>query len=145
MKPTAIRFYSSNSVTVRDIRIINSPLCHLKFDNSKGIEVDNITISSPENSPNTDGIHLQNTQDVEIQRSIIATGDDCVSIQTGCSNIHVHHINCGPGHGISLGGLGKDKSAACVSDIIVEDISMKNTLYGARIKTWQVLITFICA
>ncbi|CAJ1931398.1 unnamed protein product [Sphenostylis stenocarpa] len=137
MKPTAIRFYSSNIVTVRDIRIINSPLCHLKFDNSKGIEIDNITISSPENSPNTDGIHLQNTQDVEIQRSIIATGDDCVSIQTGCSNIHVHHINCGPGHGISLGGLGKDKSAACVSDIIVEDISMKNTLYGARIKTWQ--------
>ncbi|KAG5059243.1 hypothetical protein JHK87_000272 [Glycine soja] len=137
MKPTAIRFYSSNFVTVRDIRIINSPLCHLKFDNSKGIKVNNITISSPEKSPNTDGIHLQNTQDVEIQRSIISTGDDCVSIQTGCSNIHVHHINCGPGHGISLGGLGKDKSAACVSDITVENISMKNTLYGARIKTWQ--------
>ncbi|XP_004489794.1 probable polygalacturonase At1g80170 [Cicer arietinum] len=137
MKPTAIRFYSSNFVKVRDIKIINSPLCHLKFDNSKGIKVDNITIISPANSPNTDGIHLQNTQDVEIQHSHIGTGDDCVSIQTGCSNIHVHHIKCGPGHGISLGGLGKDKSVACVSDIIVEDISMKNTLYGARIKTWQ--------
>ncbi|XP_061372765.1 polygalacturonase At1g48100 [Gastrolobium bilobum] len=137
MKPTAIRFYSCNHVIVRDIRIINSPLCHLKFDSSKGIKVNNITISSPENSPNTDGIHLQNTQDVEIQHSDIGTGDDCVSIQTGCSNIHIHHINCGPGHGISLGGLGKDKSVACVSDIIVEDVSMKNTLYGARIKTWQ--------
>ncbi|KAK7309716.1 hypothetical protein RJT34_06669 [Clitoria ternatea] len=137
MKPTAIRFYSSNIITVRDIKIINSPLCHLKFDNSKGIKVYNITISSPENSPNTDGIHLQNTHDVEIQRSNIGTGDDCVSVQTGCSNIHVHHINCGPGHGISLGGLGKDKSVACVTDIIIEDISMKNTLYGARIKTWQ--------
>lgn len=31
---------------------------------------------------------------------LFLTGDDCVSIQTGCSNIHVHHINCGPGHGI---------------------------------------------
>ncbi|XP_028769430.1 polygalacturonase At1g48100-like [Neltuma alba] len=137
MKPTVVRFYSSNDVTVRDITIINSPLCHLKFDNSKGIKVNNITISSPENSQNTDGIHLQNSQDAEIQHSNIGSGDDCVSIQTGCSNIHIHHINCGPGHGISIGGLGKDRSAACVSNIMVNDVSMKNTLYGVRIKTWQ--------
>ncbi|OVA20758.1 Glycoside hydrolase [Macleaya cordata] len=133
----ALRFYASYSVTVRDIRIINSPLCHLKFDNSGSVKVDNITISSPENSPNTDGIHLQNSKDVEILNSNIGCGDDCVSIQTGCSNIHVHHTNCGPGHGISLGSLGKDKSAACVKDIVVDNILMQNTLYGARIKTWQ--------
>jgi len=40
----------------------------------------------------------------------------------------------------SIGGLGKDKSVACVSDIIVEDISIQNTLAGVRIKTWQVHI-----
>ncbi|WCJ38488.1 Pectin lyase-like superfamily protein [Euphorbia peplus] len=137
MKPTALRFYGSYNVIVRDIEIINSPLCHLKFDSSKGIKVNNITISAPGDSPNTDGIHLQHTQDVEIQHSNIATGDDCISIQSGCSNIHIHHINCGPGHGISIGSLGKDKSAACVSDIIVEKISLTNTLAGARIKTWQ--------
>ncbi|XP_050374166.1 polygalacturonase At1g48100 [Argentina anserina] len=136
-KPTALRFFSSYDVTVRDIRIINSPQCHLKFDSSSGIKVDNITISSPENSPNTDGIHLQNTQNVEIHHSTIGCGDDCISIQTGCSNVHVHHISCGPGHGISLGGLGKDRSVACVSDIIVNDISFQNTLSGVRIKTWQ--------
>ncbi|RWR94048.1 polygalacturonase [Cinnamomum micranthum f. kanehirae] len=137
IKPTALRFYASYNVTVRDIRIINSPLCHLKFDNSGLVKVNNITISSPENSPNTDGIHLQNTQDVEIQHSNIGCGDDCVSIQTGCSNIHVHHINCGPGHGISLGSLGKDKSLACVSNVIVENINIENALSGVRIKTWQ--------
>ncbi|XP_057528517.1 polygalacturonase At1g48100 [Amaranthus tricolor] len=136
MKPTAIRFYSSNSITVRDISIRSSPLVHLKFDDSVGVQVHNITISSPEDSPNTDGIHLQNSRDVQIHHSTIGCGDDCVSIQTGCSNIHVHHVNCGPGHGISLGGLGKDRSIACVSDIVVEDIIMQNTLFGARIKTW---------
>ncbi|CAD5324216.1 unnamed protein product [Arabidopsis thaliana] len=104
----ALRFYSSNNVTVRDISIVNSPLCHLKFDDSDGVKVNNVTISSPENSPNTDGIHLQNTRNVEIQHSNIACG-----------------------------GLGKDKSVACVSDIIVEDISIQNTLAGVRIKTWQ--------
>ncbi|XP_030496677.2 polygalacturonase At1g48100 [Cannabis sativa] len=137
MKPTALRFYSSNDVTVKNIKIINSPQCHLKFDSSKRIKVDNITISSPENSPNTDGIHLQNSQDVEIHHSNIECGDDCVSIQTGCSNVHVHHMNCGPGHGISIGSLGKDKTVACVSNIVVENISLKNTLSGVRIKTWQ--------
>jgi galacturan 1,4-alpha-galacturonidase len=76
----AIRFYSSNLIKIRDIKIINSPLCHLKFDNSKGIKVDNITISSPENSPNTDGIHLQNTHDVEIQHSNIGTGKACTKL-----------------------------------------------------------------
>lgn len=69
-----MRFYASYNVTVRDIKIINSPQCHLKFDNSRGIRVDNIKISSPENSPNTDGIHLQNTQEVEIQHSDIGCG-----------------------------------------------------------------------
>nr|XP_043623640.1 polygalacturonase At1g48100 [Erigeron canadensis] len=137
IKPTALRFYASEDVTVRDITIRNSPQVHLKFDNSRGVKVDNITISSPGNSPNTDGIHLQNTRDVEILHSNIGSGDDCVSIQTGCSNVHIHHINCGPGHGISLGGLGKDKSIACVSDILVENSNIQNTLYGARIKTWQ--------
>ncbi|KAK3041825.1 hypothetical protein RJ639_000341, partial [Escallonia herrerae] len=133
----AFRFYASYNVTVRDIRIINSPQCHLKFDNSRGVKINNITIFAPENSPNTDGIHLQNSQDVEIHHSNIACGDDCVSMQTGCSNVHVHDISCGPGHGISVGGLGKDRSVACVSDVIVENIFMQNTQSGVRIKTWQ--------
>ncbi|KAK4780785.1 hypothetical protein SAY87_016891 [Trapa incisa] len=113
------------------------PTCHLKFDSSDGVMVTNVTISSPDSSPNTDGIHLQNTRDAEIEHSNIGCGDDCVSIQTGCSNVHVHHINCGPGHGISLGGLGKDKSMACVSNVTVENLSLQSTMYGLRIKTWQ--------
>ncbi|MQL72596.1 hypothetical protein Taro_004913 [Colocasia esculenta] len=133
----ALRFYGSCNVTVRDIRILNSPQCHLKFDSSEGVKVTNITISSPGSSPNTDGIHIQQTQDVQIEHSDIGCGDDCVSIQAGCSNVHVHNINCGPGHGISLGGLGKDNSLACVSNITVEDVSIRNALYGVRIKTWQ--------
>ncbi|TVU34112.1 hypothetical protein EJB05_15940, partial [Eragrostis curvula] len=137
VKPTLIRFYSTFNVTMRNIRITNSPQCHLKFDSSGGIKVKNIVISSPGESLNTDGIHLQNTRDVEIRNSNIGCGDDCVSIQTGCSNIHMKNIVCSPGHGISIGGLGKDNSLACVSDVVAESISVQNALYGVRIKTWQ--------
>ncbi|CAN6453211.1 unnamed protein product [Victoria cruziana] len=110
-KPTAIRFYGSQNVTVRDISIVNSPQCHLKFDSSSGIRVSNITIMSP--------------------------GDDCISVQTGCSEVYIRRVNCGPGHGISLGSLGRDNTLACVSNITVKNITIQDALSGVRIKTWQ--------
>ncbi|CAJ2636443.1 unnamed protein product [Trifolium pratense] len=137
IKPTAIRFYGSINPTVTGITIQNSPQCHLKFDNCNGVMVHDVTISSPGDSPNTDGIHLQNSRDVLIYKSTLACGDDCISIQTGCSNVYVHNVDCGPGHGISIGGLGKDNTRACVSNITVRDVNMHNTMNGVRIKTWQ--------
>ncbi|KAK6913096.1 Glycoside hydrolase, family 28, partial [Dillenia turbinata] len=136
-KPTALRFYGSSDVTVTGITIQNSQQTHLKFDACTGVQVFDMNITSPGNSPNTDGIHLQNSQDVVIRNTNLACGDDCVSIQTGTSNIYIHDVNCGPGHGISIGGLGKDKTKACVSNINVRNVTMHNTLTGVRIKTWQ--------
>lgn len=137
VQPTSLRFYGSYNVTVHGITIINSPRCHLKFDSCTSVSVSNVTISSPANSPNTDGIHLQNSQHVEIQHSSIGCGDDCISIQTGCSNVRVHNINCGPGHGISIGALGVDRTKACVSNVTVYDSTVHDSLNGVRIKTWQ--------
>ncbi|OMO59178.1 Glycoside hydrolase, family 28 [Corchorus capsularis] len=136
-KPTALRFYGSNGVTVSGITIQNSQQTHLKFDSCTSVQVAGFSASSPGDSPNTDGIHLQNSQDVVISSTTLACGDDCVSIQTGCSNVYIHDVNCGPGHGISIGGLGKDNTKACVSNITVRDVTMQNTLTGVRIKTWQ--------
>ncbi|XP_030449383.1 polygalacturonase At1g48100 [Syzygium oleosum] len=137
IKPTALRFYGSFNVTVTGITIQNSPQCHLKFDNCMGVLVHDMSISSPGDSPNTDGIHLQNSKDVLIHSSSLACGDDCVSIQTGCSNVYIHNVNCGPGHGISIGSLGRDNTKACVSNITIRDVNIHNTMTGVRIKTWQ--------
>lgn len=65
-----------------------------------------------------------------------------MSIQTGCTNVYIHNVNCGPGHGISIGGLGKDNTKACVSNITVRDIVMHDTMNGVRIKTWQVITNY---
>ncbi|CAK7332663.1 unnamed protein product [Dovyalis caffra] len=137
IKPTALRFYGSFNVTVTGITIQNSPQCHLKFDNCVGVVVHDMSTSSPGNSPNTDGIHLQNSKDVLIHSTDLACGDDCISIQTGCTNVYIHNVNCGPGHGISIGGLGKDNTKACVSNITVRDVVLQGTMTGVRIKTWQ--------
>ena len=71
---------------------------------------------------------------------MLCAGDDCISIQTGCTNVYIHSVNCGPGHGISIGGLGKDYTKSCVSNITIRDINMHNTMNGCKIKTWQVWI-----
>ncbi|KAF3444640.1 hypothetical protein FNV43_RR14333 [Rhamnella rubrinervis] len=136
-KPTALRFYGSSGVTVTGITIQNSQQTHLKFDDCTNVQVSSIGVSSPADSPNTDGIHLQNSQGVTIFSSNLACGDDCVSVQTGCSNVYIHDVNCGPGHGISIGSLGKDGTRACVSNVTVRDVKVHNTLTGVRIKTWQ--------
>ncbi|CAM0881824.1 unnamed protein product [Alopecurus aequalis] len=72
VKPTALRFYGSSNVVVAGITIVNSSQCHLKFDNCQGVLVHDLTISSPENSLNTDGIHLQNSKDVSIHHTNLA-------------------------------------------------------------------------
>ncbi|KAF5792175.1 putative polygalacturonase [Helianthus annuus] len=136
-KPTALRFYGSSDVTVTGITIQNSQQTHLKFDNCQSVQVFEVTVSSPGDSPNTDGIHLQNSQDVTIHSTKLACGDDCVSIQTGCSGVNIQNVDCGPGHGISIGSLGKDNTRACVSNITVRDTKIHDTMTGVRIKTWQ--------
>ncbi|KAJ4748778.1 Pectin lyase-like superfamily protein [Rhynchospora pubera] len=94
-------------------------------------------VISDEYSPNTDGIHLSESQNVRIQNSIIGTGDDCISISDGTSNVVIDGITCGPGHGISIGSLGEDQSTATVEKISVSNSYFLNTTNGARIKTWQ--------
>ncbi|KAK7271665.1 hypothetical protein RJT34_27750 [Clitoria ternatea] len=136
-RPTALRFYGSDGVTVTGITIQNSQQTHLKFDSCTNVQVFDINVSSPGDSPNTDGVHLQNSQDVVIYSSTLACGDDCVSVQTGCSNVYVHNVNCGPGHGFSIGSLGKENTKACVRNVTVRDVTIQNTLTGVRIKTWQ--------
>ncbi|RZB60680.1 Polygalacturonase [Glycine soja] len=75
-KPTlrALRFYGSDGVTVTCITIQNSQQTHLKFDSCTNVQVSGISVSSPGDSPNTDGIHLQNSQNVVIYSSTLACG-----------------------------------------------------------------------
>ncbi|KAK4482132.1 hypothetical protein RD792_009272 [Penstemon davidsonii] len=119
--PIAIRFFMSNNLTVQGIKIQNSPQFHLRFDNCKNVHIESIHITAPPSSPNTDGIHIENTNNVGIYNSVISNGDDCVSIGSGCYDVDIKNITCGPGHGIRY----------------LRDSVIKNSDNGVRIKTWQ--------
>ncbi|GLJ10101.1 hypothetical protein SUGI_0122170 [Cryptomeria japonica] len=133
----AVQFFRNCNVTVSGLTIKNSPLAHLTFDDCENIKVHDIKISSPGDSRNTDGIDVGSSKNFAITDSIIVAGDDCIAFGNGCSEMLVRNLTCGPGHGISIGSLGKYNSAANVSNITVEGAKLTGTMNGARIKTWQ--------
>lgn len=59
---------------VKGLRIQNSPQFHMKFDGCEGVQIEKLSISSPKLSPNTDGIHIENTKSVGIYDSMISNG-----------------------------------------------------------------------
>ncbi|EOY06848.1 Pectin lyase-like superfamily protein isoform 1 [Theobroma cacao] len=135
--PAMIRFFMSSNLVVSGIRIQNSPQFHMKFDGCEGVLIEKLSISTPKLSPNTDGIHIENTKSVGIYNSMISNGDDCISIGPGCSNVDIEGVTCGPSHGISIGSLGVHNSQACVSNVTVRNAIIRESDNGVRIKTWQ--------
>ncbi|KAL8481921.1 hypothetical protein ACS0TY_027621 [Phlomoides rotata] len=135
-RPTSLKIANVKSALIQGIRLVNSKMFHLHIHESENVKVENVKITAPEDSPNTDGIHLSRSNNINILNSFIGTGDDCVSIGHGSRNVEVSGVFCGPGHGISIGSLGKYEEEEDVSGITVKDCTLRKTDNGLRIKTW---------
>uniref|UniRef100_A0A7N2MBB6 Polygalacturonase n=1 Tax=Quercus lobata TaxID=97700 RepID=A0A7N2MBB6_QUELO len=105
--PINLRFTGVTNSKIQDITSLNSKSFHMNILNSKNVTLQNITINAPGKSLNTDGIHIGRSSRINITHADIKTGDDCVSLGDGSQQINVENMTCGPGHGISVGSLGK--------------------------------------
>ncbi|KAK6141234.1 hypothetical protein DH2020_025031 [Rehmannia glutinosa] len=136
LPPTTLKINYVKNALIQQINLINSKMFHLIIHESDNVTVNNVHISAPEDSPNTDGIHIGDANRTTITNSYISTGDDCVSIGEGSNNVNISGVSCGPGHGISIGSLGKYEEEAGVSQITVRNCTFNGTQNGLRIKTW---------
>ncbi|XP_039053883.1 probable polygalacturonase At1g80170 isoform X2 [Hibiscus syriacus] len=136
-KKNALTFHRCKDLKVHDITMVDSQQMHVAFTNCLRVTVSNLKVIAPATSPNTDGIHISSSRGVEVKNSIVRTGDDCVSIVGNTSRVQIRNIVCGPGHGISIGSLGKSNSSSQVRNILVDRALISNTENGVRIKTWQ--------
>ncbi|KAL1553329.1 endo-polygalacturonase [Salvia divinorum] len=133
---TSLKLEFVNDVNMSDINSINSKKFHFVVHNCNGVTIANISATAPADSPNTDGIHLATSNDIRISDANFATGDDCISIGDGVTNMNITRVNCGPGHGISIGSLGLYPAEKEVRSIRVTNCNLTNTDNGLRIKTF---------
>ncbi|KAF1869586.1 hypothetical protein Lal_00017161 [Lupinus albus] len=136
-RPKALSFNKCNNLQLSDTQHVDSPKGHISITASNNVKISNLIITAPEDSKNTDGIDISSSTYVMIDHCSIATGDDCIALGSGASNINITNIACGPGHGISIGSLGRDGDYATVENVYVSDCSITGATNGVRIKTWQ--------
>ncbi|KAG8661587.1 polygalacturonase [Manihot esculenta] len=133
---TSLGFANSKNIVISGLTSLNSQKIHILIDSCQNVKVQGVKIMASGKSPNTDGIHVQASTSVTILNSKIGTGDDCVSISPGTSNMWVQNVACGPGHGISIGSLGKSLQEGGVQNVTVTQTIFTGTSNGVRIKTW---------
>ncbi|KAL2485759.1 Exopolygalacturonase [Abeliophyllum distichum] len=135
--PVSLVFEKVTNSEMHNLNFVDSMGFHLKVTDSDTITISNVKISAPGDSPNTDGIHMSSSSNVKFTDSVVGTGDDCVSIGHGTTNILISGITCGPGHGLSVGSLGKRPEEKDVQGISFINCTLIGTTNGARIKTYH--------
>lgn len=135
----SLKFNFITNGIVHDITSTDSKYFHAHLLGCKNLTFQHFTITAHDESLNTDGIHIGRSKDIKIIDSDIGTGDDCISLGHGSRQITIEGVTCAPGHGISIGSLGKSQNEESVSGIFVKNCTISNTQNGVRIKSWPAL------
>lgn len=77
-----IFFYNCVHVTVKDIRIVNSPCWTVTFVECSDVRVTDLTIDNNLSLPNSDGMHFCSCNNVLVRGCNISSGDDCVALSS---------------------------------------------------------------
>ncbi|CAA2967977.1 exopolygalacturonase-like [Olea europaea var. sylvestris] len=134
--PLNVSFNFLTNSIIRDVTTKDSKNFHVNVIGCKNVTFQRFTVSASIKSINTDGLHIAKSERINVTDCIIKTGDDCISIGDGMKQLHVQNVTCGPGHGISVGSLGKGATEEDVTGIYVKNCTFIGTQNGIRVKTW---------
>ncbi|CAN4084595.1 unnamed protein product [Withania somnifera] len=124
VQATLIFNFLTNS-TIRDITSKDSKMFHVNVNGCKNLTFIGVKITAPQESINTDGIHVARSSNVNIT--------DCDELE----QLHITKVTCGPGHGISVGSLGKTPGEKPMVGVFVKNCTFINTDNDVRVKTWS--------
>lgn len=142
-RPHLIEFINSTEIVISNLTFLNSPFWNIHPVYCRKVVIQNLTIRAPYDSPNTDGIDPDSSDDVCIEDCYISTGDDLVAIKSGwdeygisfsrpSTNINIYRLR---GETQSSGiTIGSEMSGG-VSEVYVEDLQVYNTKTAITIRT----------
>ncbi|MFP4979233.1 glycoside hydrolase family 28 protein [Paenibacillus sp. CN-4] len=140
-RPKLISFDSCRRVTIKDVKLTNSPSWTVNPILCDNVTVDNVSIYNPADSPNTDGIDPESCVNVRISNCHIDVGDDCIAIKAGtedtaervpCENITITNCTMIHGHGAVV--LGSEMSGD-IRNVTISNCIFKQTDRGIRLKS----------
>ncbi|XP_022157387.1 exopolygalacturonase-like [Momordica charantia] len=134
--PMSLRFSFITNSIVSDITSKDSKNFHVQILGCNNLTFQHVNVNAPGDSINTDGIHIGRSTGINILSTNIGTGDDCISLGDGSKQVTITNVTCGPGHGISVGSLGRYTAEEPVEGIRATNCTIMNTSNGVRIKTW---------
>ncbi|CAI9108909.1 OLC1v1008615C1 [Oldenlandia corymbosa var. corymbosa] len=141
-----LELINSHNVLISNLTFRNSPFWTIHPVYCSNVVVKNMTVLAPLNAPNTDGIDPDSSTNVCIEDCYVESGDDLVAVKSGwdqygiaiarpSSNIVIRRVS-GTTPTCSGLGIGSEMSGG-ISNITVEDMHIRNSAAGVRIKTDQ--------
>ena len=135
-RPYMIKLYNCRRLRVQRVTLCNSPMFHLVPQNCTDVTIQGITIKSPSNAHNTDGIDPSGWNYL-ITDCTIDAGDDNIAVKPGSDrtpgdkNYTITNCKFLHGHGMSIGS----GTSGGIEDLRVSNCSFNGTDAGIRIKT----------
>jgi polygalacturonase len=140
-RPRMINLYRCRHVLISGLRVQNSPSWNIHPTLCEDVILDQLTILSPEEAPNTDGIDPDSCKNMRISNCYISVGDDCITIKSGyryhkdnvaSENLTIANCIFARGHG----GVGVgSETAGGVRNVTVSNCVCEGTDRGLRFKT----------
>jgi polygalacturonase len=142
-RPRLVAFDDCRNLLISGITALNSPSWTINPVRCKIVNIHQVTIVNPADSPNTDGINPDSCSDVHISDCYISVGDDCITIKSGtereraerlapCQNITITNCTMANGHGGVV--IGSEMSGD-VRNVVISNCVFVGTDRGIRFKS----------
>jgi polygalacturonase len=135
-RPAVIYLIDSQDIILRDFKIIDASSFTVWPIGCENVTIDNLTIRSPRNGPNTDCLDIDCCRNVRISNCNLDAGDDCIALKSDgvrlgrmmpCENIAVTNCTLSTTTcGVRIGYEGD----APIRDCVFSNLTMHQCCHG---------------